>query len=142
MTTATAISEQLATVLVTHKTTITKYVEELATLRSLLNVCPLPMFLTDSTGGMVYVNQAYLHMLGAKQEDITGAGWLDFVHQDDRKKMIVDWKHIIAQGKARFEGMIRYVRMDGDVLFTKISICRIFGGNYSGFIVQPGAVPS
>lgn len=57
-----------------------------------LSVClPVGIFSTDTNGDCTYINPRCEEIIGHKLEDSLGDGWIDFVHPDDRLRILTPW---------------------------------------------------
>ena len=137
MYTTTPVSVQLAEYFTGCRAELAESRQELEMLKSLFDACPLPMFMSNPAGAVLYVNQAYLDMLGAKIDDLVQAGWLQFVHPDDRDSIQDTWKFAADSEVDRIDAHARFIRMDGGDVPVTIRICRILNGHFSGFLVKP-----
>ncbi len=59
--------------------------------RNLLEFSPVGIVLTDSQGGVVFVNARWSKITGLSIEEAKGAGWANAVHPDDREKIVAEW---------------------------------------------------
>ncbi|PZX61288.1 PAS domain S-box-containing protein [Algoriphagus ratkowskyi] len=80
--------------------------------RLLADSMPQMIWTSDSEGNLNYYNQALYDFTGFKYEDISGEGWLQIVHPDERKDNIEKWKQAISTGKD-FHFEHRFKKTDG-----------------------------
>jgi PAS domain S-box-containing protein len=59
--------------------------------RSMIDGSPMGIFLADLKGGCTYGNPAWLEMTGMDQEEVSGQGWMEAVHPDDRHMVQTFW---------------------------------------------------
>lgn len=74
--------------------------------RSLFEQTDVGMFEGDEEGEVVWANRALRQMSGMRAEQITGSGWINAVHDDDRRRVENDWRLASAQQRA-FISMFR-----------------------------------
>ncbi len=65
--------------------------------RSLLQSYSTPVFETDANGDFVWVNDAYLDLVGHALTDITQSGWFTHVRQEERAAIRAEWIAAIEQ---------------------------------------------
>lgn len=75
-----------------------------------------PIFVTDTTGHYIWINNSFAHTVGATTEDLLGLGWTKVIHPDDRDKLLLEWKSSIAS-LSKFDYSYRMVN-----IFTKETI--------------------
>lgn len=69
--------------------------ESEARLRSLMQLAPIGIYLTDENGDCQYVNDRWLEMAGMIFEDALGDGWKQGLHPDDRDKIVSAWYRMV-----------------------------------------------
>lgn len=85
--------------------------------RSLCVCSPVGIYLSDIIGLCTYTNPRCQEMFGFSAEDALGTGWLQFVHPDDRQRVLAEWNQAAGSGKGLSteyrvllpEGTIRWV---------------------------------
>lgn len=65
--------------------------------RILLQSHDTPVFETDAQGEYVWVNDAYLELVGRPLTDITQSGWFTHVRQKERELIRAEWEAAIEQ---------------------------------------------
>jgi PAS domain S-box-containing protein len=121
----------LAAVLLERRTSLELY-------RSILECCPLPTFLADEKGAIVYANCAYCRMVGAKHlDEVLGDGWKKFLSPGCRERIFAEWKRMVARRIPRFERVEENMQTHdrSGALVSAIRILRVYNGYYVGFIV-------
>lgn len=106
--------------------------------RSILDCCPLPMFLADSRGALIYANCAYCSMVGAKHlDDVLGDGWKQFLAPKCRERIFAEWKRMVGRRVERFERVEQNMQSHdrSGVMVSAIRILRVYNGYFVGFIV-------
>ena len=66
--------------------------------RALTSLSFAGVYLTDSRGKYLYVNQHWSEMCGLSFEEALGDGWLQRVHPDDLKKVKEKWDKMVKAG--------------------------------------------
>jgi PAS domain S-box-containing protein len=77
-----------------------------------------PVWETDDRGGCVKANSAYLRLTERPLSELTGAGWENIIHPEDRAKVFEDWQDAIARKRA-YEGHFRVRSKSGKVFMVK-----------------------
>lgn len=83
-----------------------------ARMDALLASSPTAHFETDSRGACVYVNEAYLRLVGRSRREVLGANWEITVAQELREAVVEAWLDAVREGRI-FEMRYDYVRPDG-----------------------------
>jgi len=79
---------------------------------------PVGEFLTDSSGGSIYVNEKLSDLSGLSGDSVLGYGWVKALHPDDRVHVTSAWREAV-ENRTTFEAEYRFVRPDGDVVWVK-----------------------
>ena len=66
--------------------------------RNLNQQLPAGVFLVDIEGCCQYVNERWCQMTGLTAEQAAGQSWTRFVHPDERKQVLRDWRAAVEQG--------------------------------------------
>jgi len=119
------LAEQLAETFVAKS-------EEIARYRCLANISPLPMFIRTIEGACLFVNQAYLRMLEANLEQVTGFGWHNFLTQETRDGSILEWI-ASASKRADFIFYNNYTTSSGNTFRSLVRATLVPGDLYAGF---------
>ncbi len=85
-------------------------------LRSLVDGIPGLIATADSNGEHLYASYRLLNHFGISRSDVSGRGWLNIVHPDDRDGVATAWSHSIRTGtpmdithrRRRFDGEYRW----------------------------------
>ncbi|NEX94759.1 PAS domain-containing protein [Caulobacter sp. 17J65-9] len=83
-----------------------------ARFRGLADTLPALIFETDAGGGNIFVNERFQAFTGLPVEALSGDGWLDTLHDEDRPKAARRWARAVESG-ANFEVEYRVRRRDG-----------------------------
>lgn len=87
--------------------------------RSLSACSPLGVFMTDTAGNCTYTNARCQAICGFTAEEAQGMGWSNFVHPEDRGRVLVDWTAKAAGGE-EYEAEFRWQRGDEPVCWTRV----------------------
>jgi len=84
---------------------------------TLTEVAPVGIFRTDASGYTTYVNPSWTQISGLPYQKALGNGWLDAVHEEDRKAILHRWENAVENnGKSLSE--YRFVRPDGTIAWV------------------------
>lgn len=81
---------------------------------------PVMMFITSSTGDCIYLNRQWYGFTGQTEETGLDSGWLNYVHEDDRRHVIELLDDCGNVEPRRLECRIR--RYDGEFRWTLCSV--------------------
>lgn len=82
-----SLAEALASTFITNREGIVNAVVE---------SCPVPMFVADTSGKWVHVNLHYQKLLGHTEERLRGDGWLTTIKAEHRSHLAEFWRHIVG----------------------------------------------
>lgn len=104
-------------------------------LAALLDRCPAPIWVADSSGSRGYANQACLAWLGAKSEGIRGPDLGEHVHPEDRDEWLHTRQRHTNEG-TRFDGIFRLRRFDDDYRHVHVTALPVAanGGDDTRFV--------
>jgi PAS domain S-box-containing protein len=98
------------------------------------NVSPIALWMTDTEGNNIYVNQTWLDWVGGTIDEQHGDGWLKAIHPDDVETTNQKFRESFALRKV-FHIDFRIIRRTGETRW-----CSTFGtpyfskeGNFGGF---------
>lgn len=80
--------------------------------RSIAEGAPLGVYFMGRHGELRWSNQRLLEILGRSWEELAGKGWQDFLHEEDRRRVLLDWDREHA-ADAVLEARFRLRRGDG-----------------------------
>lgn len=86
--------------------------------QTLAKAAPVGIFQTDAQSLCVYVNERYLDITGYSYLDTLGQGWWAHVVEEDRDRMRLDWKQLVAGTDVCFRCEYRLRRKDGQVIWV------------------------
>ncbi len=75
--------------------------------RSLSVASPVGIFMTDAEGHCTYTNPRCQIICGFSFEQALGTGWTQFVHADDRERVLLAWNETVRNGR-EFDGQIQF----------------------------------
>ncbi len=91
--------------------------ESEARYETLANVSPVGIFQTDSRGNTTYVNPTWCQISGLTKEQALGFGWLNAVHEDDRQKLVQNWRQSTTVRQTSLADY-RFVHRDGSIVWV------------------------
>lgn len=83
----------------------------------LTEISPVGIFRTDADGYTTYVNPRWSEITGMPYEKALGNGWLDAVHEEDRKSLHKGWENATEQ-KDLSLSEYRFIRPDGSIVWV------------------------
>ncbi|WP_271077962.1 PAS domain-containing hybrid sensor histidine kinase/response regulator [Aurantiacibacter sp. MUD61] len=83
----------------------------------LIENAPAGIWRANATGECVYVNDAWKRMAGVENDSWKGHGWGDFIHPDDRDRILSIWITAVANHEEVREEL-RWQRDDGSDAWT------------------------
>ncbi len=81
--------------------------------RTLAEVMPAFIWITDRQGGNTYTNRRYQEALGRSEEDLLRYGWSDTIHHEDRERVGAVWANCLRTGNP-YEVTLRFCFPDGE----------------------------
>ena len=102
--------------------------------RSLSASAPNGIYALDLQGRLLYANDRLVELTGLSHDQLTGAGWLDMIHPDERERVINESGPQAIERRLTTE--FRIVRPDGAVRWvrTRASELRGSSGEHAGFV--------
>ncbi|HYH29471.1 MAG TPA: SpoIIE family protein phosphatase [Pseudonocardia sp.] len=103
--------------------------------RSLLSQAPVGIWVADRRGATTFVNEQVAQLWGRPSAALTGAGWAEDVHAEDRDAVAGSWAAAVRDGSV-WGCSYRIVRSDGDVREVRATArpLRNAGGAVTGFL--------
>lgn len=89
-----------------------------ADLRHLIAAIPGTVWTATRDGTVDFISQQWLDYTGTSMAPQLGSGFLDAIHQDDRKELLETWQEAVAKGK-NFHAEYRLRRHDGTYRWFK-----------------------
>ena len=104
--------------------------------RSLVETSSSGVAVADETGTLTLVNDRLCQIYGYSKEDVMGRQFFDFIHPDDRERIIADFLEAVSKSQTLPALEFRGVRKDGSIvwLFTNPS-AMVIDGRTAGFSV-------
>jgi PAS domain S-box-containing protein len=102
--------------------------------RKIADSAPVLIWTRDEQGQVTYVNKQALEFHGCSLEELTGRGWMELVHADDRDRVkSVVMASVASQGEYQME--FRQRRADGEFRWMlSTAVPRFTGSEYAGHI--------
>ena len=66
--------------------------------KALAAIQDVPCWEFDTKDGLTEANPALLALLSCEPEDLEGDGWQEFIHHEDRRRVLTRWEHTIRDG--------------------------------------------
>ena len=66
--------------------------------RVLADLNPQSIWMGDAAGNITYANHGFLAYIGLETKDLTGTGWLEAFHPEDRERVVRVWTHSVLTG--------------------------------------------
>jgi anti-anti-sigma factor len=103
--------------------------------RTLVAQAPVGIWVADRRGTTTFVNDQIAQLWGRPATELTGTGWTDQVHPDDREAAAAGWAAAVRQGTV-WESTYRIVATDGTVRDVRTSArpLRDPAGEITGFL--------
>ena len=103
--------------------------------QTLADMSPAGIFLTDSGGDCIYVNQSWLKLSGLRLEQALGPHWVDAIHPDDRDQVWMEWDRAVRE-EGLFKMDFRMQQPSGQVVWITVlsSPYRDQDGEIAGFV--------
>jgi PAS domain S-box-containing protein len=103
--------------------------------RALTESSPDGVYRMDAAGATAYVNSRMCDIAGRTSDDLRGADWSSFIHQEDRERVQLDSRRALVGAQA-FRSEYRLVRADGRVVWVLDQAHPISkdGGGLGGYI--------
>ncbi len=81
--------------------------------KSLADISPAGIFLTDCSGSCTYVNQSWIELTGLNAAKAMGPGWADAIHPEDRLRVWKCWNNAVEKEEV-FNLDFRFQKPAGD----------------------------
>ena len=117
------------------KATIAALQASEARFRTMSDVSPLGVFVSDQDGNCIYSNAAYQKISGLTFEQTLGTNWSSAIHPEDRQRVLKEW-HTAIRGNLPLTAEVRFLRSDGTVLWTRLNAAAMLDGSTSHGYVQ------
>ncbi|MDQ2104577.1 PAS domain S-box protein [Azospirillum isscasi] len=81
-------------------------------LRTTTEALPGALFVADPDGRNIYSNQSFQTYTGLSANQLSGDGWMQAVHPEDRQAALAGWESAVGRG-VRYQSECRLRRLDG-----------------------------
>lgn len=106
--------------------------------RSLFEQSATGMFEGDDEGEVVWANRAFRQLTGMRLEQLEGSGWINAIHDDDRRRVENDWR-LSTANRRPFLSMFRMTHIGtGAITSVHCEAYPVFadGGIGSGWLAS------
>ena len=86
---------------------------------------PVGIAQSDAEGRTFFVNSKWCEIAGATPEESMAYGWQDFLHPEDRGRLIETWQADMAAGKTHSTSEFRFIRKDGSIRWASSTASQI-----------------
>ncbi len=103
--------------------------------RTLVTQAPVGIWVADRRGATTFVNDQIAQLWGRRAAELTGAGWTDQVHPEDRGAAAAGWAAAVRHGTV-WDSTYRIIAADGTVREVRTSArpLRDPAGEITGFL--------
>ncbi|MHB8624422.1 MAG: bifunctional diguanylate cyclase/phosphodiesterase, partial [Sulfuricaulis sp.] len=84
--------------------------------RTVAENSPIGIFLADPNGNVIYSNRAFHAMLGVSFEAPLLERWVEFIHPDDRERVLTNWQKFVHGQRSGYDIEFRFVTGMGEGL--------------------------
>ncbi|BAZ51388.1 PAS/PAC sensor hybrid histidine kinase [Nostoc sp. NIES-4103] len=84
---------------------------------SLVQAAPVGIFRSNASGRCIFINEQACEIIGSSREEILGEGWIQFLHPEDRQRVLVEWYQTVQQNLP-FKSEYRFCRPDGRITWV------------------------
>jgi diguanylate cyclase (GGDEF)-like protein/PAS domain S-box-containing protein len=113
-----------------QKNTASAYRRSEERFRAISEASPIGIFVNDVAGNCCYVNPAYIRITGVPEEDALGRGWRQFIHPDDRERLLEEWRAAMQrfyEGEPFvFDTIRRNVKPDGEIRWVHLNVAAMY----------------
>lgn len=89
--------------------------------RSLTDMVPVGIFLTDAHGAGKYVNELACRIIGMTPKEVMEGGWKERIHPDDRERVLAAWQQALDKAEV-LESEHRFLRPDGTITWVLVRV--------------------
>lgn len=96
---------------------------------------PRPIFETDKNGQCVWVNRAFLRLVGLSIQDVMNHGWKNILCADDLNRVVTDWE-VAVRERREYLTSYRIVNTAGQIIRVSCQALPMLdeGANLFGYI--------
>lgn len=129
------IAKTLGLILHQHHKNLDSANRQLAMYQNLMEICPLPMVITDQAGSVTFVNRAYCRFLGTSAAVVERDGWKRFVDPTGAEEVQAAWLRAVQNQQILVEGEVVFLTPQGRIP-CQYRMTAVHEG-YGGFIILP-----
>jgi PAS domain S-box-containing protein len=103
--------------------------------RQMANLVPLVIWTTDEKGNCNFLSSKWQQLTGKPVQEGLNRLWFNFIHPDDRDKVIASWTSCFHEGKL-FEGKFRFLSASGKYIVVYANSIPIYdtGKKVTGYL--------
>ncbi len=79
---------------------------------------PAGILQCDESGRGLYANRKLCQMTGTDARSVSGAGWLDSVHPEDRRRVEESWRRTVSKRDPVYSTEFRFKHRDGSIFWV------------------------
>lgn len=79
---------------------------------SLAQAAPVGIFRSNTSGRCIFINEQACEIIGSSREEILDEGWIQFLHPEDRQRVLTDWYQTV-QKNLPFRSEYRFCDRNG-----------------------------
>lgn len=128
------VALELANHFIHYRQNLEQVTKQLRQFKTIADVCPLPMFISDSEGRCQYVNRLYTELTGASVQAAQNYGWQKFLAPKSLNEMIKHWKDAITNHSS-YEAIEEFIRPDGIATKAMVKATKIPDDGWVGFCI-------
>lgn len=95
--------------------------------RSLMTLAPVGIFVTDTKGRCLFVNERWCEIADLSHDDAMGEGWSKALHPEDRERVIREWGESI-RSDTPFKMKYRFMTPRGKITWLSGSARAVYDG--------------
>ncbi|MGK5093416.1 PAS domain-containing protein [Deltaproteobacteria bacterium TL4] len=111
------ISELIANFKLTSTTLKNRLLETQEQYKSLVEISPSGIWMTDATGHYIYVSSKWSEITGITEEQALGTGWANTIHPEDQERVFTDWCETVVH-ETHFISEFRFIRPDRSIVWV------------------------
>ena len=98
----------------------------------ILDMQDTPIFENDSNGMCTWVNDAYANLVCRDKQELMGNGWRNFIHQDDRERVIDEWERAVREQRSSQSSFRMISRHNGRIYDVECYASKHKNNGYTG----------
>lgn len=110
--------------------------ERLDAFRAMADSAPTPVWITDHSGQITFVNRAFVELTGRPAEQLMNNSWIDLIHADDIAAVADRRARAWANGFAPYDFVARFRDFEGEWRWMRASAQSRFddAGAFQGYV--------